>query len=82
MQSKRLICAFTSALAALATGVVFAQEPAQKAPSTFKPGTYTATVTGHNAPLTVTVTLTRRAVKPRRSRRGYKAPARSADRCL
>lgn len=46
MQSKRLICAFTSALAALATGVVFAQEPAQKAPSTFKPGTYTATVTG------------------------------------
>lgn len=58
MQSKRLICAFTSALAALATGVVFAQEPAQKAPSTFKPGTYTATVTGHNAPLTVTVTLT------------------------
>ena len=59
MQSKRLICAITSALAALATGVVFAQEPAQKAPSTFKPGTYTATVTGHNAPLTVTVTLTK-----------------------
>ena len=26
--------------------------------------------------------LTRRAVKPRCSRRGYKAPARSADRCL
>ena len=59
MQTKRLVCAFSSALAALATGVVFAQEPAQKAPSTFNPGTYTATVNGHNAPLTVTVTLTK-----------------------
>ncbi len=33
--------------------------PAEKAPSAFKPGTYEATVNGHNAPLTVRVTVSK-----------------------
>ena len=39
------------------SGMASASEAAQTAPSTFKPGTYTAQVNGHNAPLTVQVTV-------------------------
>lgn len=56
MQLKAV--AFTAAAALMGvSGMASASEAAQTAPSTFKPGTYTAQVNGHNAPLTVQVTV-------------------------
>lgn len=53
--SIRKVCAacLTAMFAAGAATALQAAEPAKTAPSTFKPGTYTATVNGHNAPVTV-----------------------------
>ena len=55
-------------------GAVSARTPCKKSPPGFRSVSKRCSI-GKRA-------LTRRAVKPRRSRRGYKAPARSADRCL
>ncbi len=49
-----------AAAVAMAATSSFAADPAAtKAPSTFKPGTYEATVNGHNAPMTVKVTVSK-----------------------
>ena len=40
------------------SGAAFGADAA-KAPSAFKPGTYSATVNGHNAPMTVKVTVSK-----------------------
>ena len=59
MRNIRSICAacLTALFAAGAATAIQAAEPVKTAPSTFKPGTYTATVKGHNAPITVVVTV-------------------------
>ena len=59
MRNIRSICAacLTALFAAGAATAIQAAEPVKTAPSTFKPGTYTATVNGHNAPITVVVTV-------------------------
>mgnify|MGYP003184127002 CR=1 FL=1 len=54
--SMRKVCA--ACLTAL-----FAADAAKTAPSTFKPGTYTATVNGHNAPVTVKVTVSKNRIE-------------------
>ena len=56
MQLKAVAFAAAAALMGV-SGMASASEAAQTAPSTFKPGTYTAQVNGHNAPLTVQVTV-------------------------
>lgn len=56
MQLKAVAFAAAAALMGV-SGLASASEAAQTAPSTFKPGTYTAQVNGHNAPLTVQVTV-------------------------
>jgi urocanate reductase len=56
MQLKAVAFAAVAALMGV-SGLASASEAAQTAPSTFKPGTYTAQVNGHNAPLTVQVTV-------------------------
>lgn len=53
--SSAVVCAF--ALASLG-----AQAAQMNAPSTFRPGVYEATVTGHNAPMTVSVTVTKNRI--------------------
>ena len=50
MQLKAVAFAAAAALMGV-SGLASASEAAQTAPSTFKPGTYTAQVNGHNAPL-------------------------------
>ncbi len=53
-------------LLALGFGVAspaFSAQQAQQAPTTFKPGTYSATVNGHNAPITVTVTVSEHRIE-------------------
>lgn len=56
-KTKTLVLA---ALVALATAGCSQSEPeVSKAPCTFTPGTYTATVNGHNAPMTVKVTVSK-----------------------
>ncbi len=59
MKNIRSICVacLTALFAAGAATAIQAAEPVKTAPSTFKPGTYTATVNGHNAPITVVVTV-------------------------
>ncbi len=53
-----------AAAVALAASSAYAADPAaQKAPSTFKPGTYTATINGHNAPMTVKVTVSKNRIE-------------------
>ena len=56
MQLKAVAFAAAAALMGV-SGMASASEAAQTAPSTFNPGTYTAQVNGHNAPLTVQVTV-------------------------
>ena len=60
-QAKAIVIAASAALlgGCASTG---ADNAVYKAPSTFKPGTYTATVNGHNAPLTVKVTVSKDAI--------------------
>ena len=53
-----------AAAVALAASSAYAADPAVKnAPSTFKPGTYTATINGHNAPMTVKVTVSKNRIE-------------------
>lgn len=59
MTMKRIALASSMALIGSAALTGCATQDAVKAPSTFKPGVYTATVTGHNAPMTVKVTLSK-----------------------
>lgn len=63
--SIRKVCAacLTAMFAAGAATALQAAEPAKTAPSTFKPGTYTATVNGHNAPVTVKVTVSKNRIE-------------------
>lgn len=56
---SHVTAAAAAVLLAFSVGSAFAEPAATQAPSTFKPGTYTATVTGHNAPLTVSVTVSK-----------------------
>ncbi len=58
MKCFRLL-SFAAAVAMAASGSYAADAAATKAPSTFKPGTYEATVNGHNAPMTVKVTVSK-----------------------
>lgn len=59
--SMRKVCAacLTALFAAGTATALQAADAATTAPSTFKPGTYTATVNGHNAPVTVKVTVSK-----------------------
>lgn len=57
LRFPRLITAV--AVAALGVSAVCAAD----APTTFKPGTYTATVNGHNAPMTVKVTVSKNRIE-------------------
>ena len=66
MQLKAVAFAAAAALMGV-SGMASASEAAQTAPSTFKPGTYTAQVNGHNA---WTFSVVRR---PRRCRSARKA---------
>ena len=53
-----------AAAVALAASSAYAADPAVKnSPSTFKPGTYTATINGHNAPMTVKVTVSKNRIE-------------------
>ena len=63
--SLRKVCAvcLTAMFAAGAALAVQAAPEAKTAPSTFKPGTYTATVNGHNAPVTVKVTVSKNRIE-------------------
>ena len=63
--SMRKVCTacLTALFAAGAAVAVQADEGAKTAPTTFKPGTYTATVNGHNAPVTVTVTVSKNRIE-------------------
>lgn len=80
MQLKAVAFAAAAALMGV-SGMASASEAAQTAPSTFKPGTYTAQVNGHNAPLTVQVTVGKNRIKrsttPRILRRSASAELRS-----
>lgn len=63
--SFRLLSAacMTAFFAAGAAFSVYAAQGVATAPTTFKPGTYTATVNGHNAPVTVAVTVSRNRIE-------------------
>lgn len=63
--SLRKVCAvcLTAMFAEGAALAVQAAPEAKTAPSTFKPGTYTATVNGHNAPVTVKVTVSKNRIE-------------------
>ncbi len=57
LKMKTVVIAASAAL--LGAGLSGCATQTAKAPSQFKPGTYTATVNGHNAPLTVKVTVSK-----------------------
>ena len=63
--SMRKVCAacLTALFAAGTATALQAADAAKTAPSTFKPGTYTATVNGHNAPVTVKVTVSKNRIE-------------------
>ncbi len=63
--SFRKVCMACAAaiFAASAATAVSAADAAKTAPSTFKPGTYTATVNGHNAPITIKVTVSKNRIE-------------------
>ncbi len=62
LRKVSLACA-TALFAAGAALSVNAADAAKTAPSTFKPGTYTATVNGHNAPVTIKVTVSKNRIE-------------------
>lgn len=63
--SFRKVCMACAAaiFAASAATAVSAADAAKTAPSIFKPGTYTATVNGHNAPITIKVTVSKNRIE-------------------
>ena len=64
MSVRKVYAACLTALFAAGTAIaVQAAEGVKTAPTTFKPGTYTATVNGHNAPVTVTVTVSKNRIE-------------------
>lgn len=64
MSVRKVYAACLTALFAAGTAIaVQAAEGVKTAPTTFKPGTYTATVNGHNAPVTVTVTVSENRIE-------------------
>lgn len=64
MSVRKVYAACLTALFAAVTAIaVQAAEGVKTAPTTFKPGTYTATVNGHNAPVTVTVTVSKNRIE-------------------
>ena len=60
--NMRLNCVFAACAAAL-LGVSASAGAAEAAPSTFTPGTYTAKVNGHNAPMTVKVVVSKNRIE-------------------
>ena len=64
MSMRKVYAACLTALFAAGTATALqAADAAKTAPSTFKPGTYTATVNGHNAPVTVKVTVSKNRIE-------------------
>lgn len=75
---KAVLAAFFGVASAAATA-----NAAATAPSTFKPGVYEATVNGHNAPMTVKVTVSKNRIEkitiPKIWKRSASARSRSTS---